>query len=105
MDQRDIMGGEIWKRAIEQGIHHSPIFIACLSQHSVRKRGVIQKEIKQALEIAEGMLPEDISIIPLRLEECEMPERLKDFQAVDFYEPDGWERLLTALQEAIERRK
>jgi len=104
VDHKDIVGGEDWDRSIKQAIHNASIFIACLSRHSVGKRGFIQKEVNQALDIAQGMLPQDIYIIPVMLEDCELPERLAPFQAVRLYEPDGWSRLLRAIEEAKERR-
>jgi ActR/RegA family two-component response regulator len=104
MDHRDITPGEEWVRAIGKAIHGSEIFMACLSRHSAGKRGVIQKEIRQALDVYEGMLPDDIYLIPVLLEDCELPERLAKFQAVRLYQPDGWTRLLHAIELAKARR-
>lgn len=104
IDYKDIVGGEDWDRSIKQAIHNAPIFIACLSQNSVNKRGFIQREVNQALDIAQEMLPQDIYIIPLMLENCEMPERLARYQAVRLYEADGWSRLFNAIEVAKNRR-
>lgn len=50
------------------------------------------------------MLPQDIFIIPLRLEECAYPERLSRFQGLDWFDADGTARLVKAIQEAAHRR-
>ena len=50
------------------------------------------------------MLDSDIYLIPVRLEECEIPEELREHQGVDLFKEDGWTRLVEALQVGMERR-
>jgi hypothetical protein len=104
MDQEDLLPGESWKLRISQAIRQSDFFLVCLSDNSIDKRGWIQREIKQALDIWQEMLDSDIYLIPARLEDCEVPERLSDFQWVDLFEEDGWTRLVKAIQEGMKRR-
>jgi hypothetical protein len=104
MDKNDILPGEIWKSRIPQAIRESDFFLACLSGNSVNKRGWIQREIKDALDIWQEKLDSDIYLIPARLEDCEIPERLGDFQWVDLFEEDGWTRLVKAIQVGTERQ-
>ncbi len=104
IDHRDIVPGEDWLRAIGKAVRGSQVFIACLSPRSARKRGFVQKEIRQAIEIYDGMLPEDIFLIPVMLEDCEMPERLEKLQAIRLYQPDSWDQLVKAIEVAKERQ-
>jgi hypothetical protein len=104
IDTKDILPGEQWKSSIQKAIRRSDFFLACLSKNSVSKRGWIQKEIKGALDMWEEKLDSDIYLIPVRLEDCEVPERLRDFQWVDLFEEDGWTRLVEAIQVGMERR-
>ncbi len=104
MDKHDILPGEQWNTAIRKAIRRSDFFLACLSVNSVSRRGVIQKELKQALDIWNEKLEDDIYLIPVRLEECEVPESLSRFQWVDVFEPDGWTKLLKAIQAGVERQ-
>lgn len=104
MAKKDIFPGERWKSRIPQAIQHSDFFLVCLSANSVDKRGWIQKEIKEALDIWQEMLDSDIYLIPVRLEDCRVPERLGDFQWVNLFEEDGWTRLVRAIQVGINRR-
>jgi hypothetical protein len=104
MDKKDILPGEQRKSRIPQAIRRSDFFLACLSANSVGKRGWIQKQIKDALDIWQEKLESDIYLIPVRLEDCEVPERLRDFQWVNLFEEDGWARLVQAIQVGMERR-
>jgi hypothetical protein len=104
MDKKDIRPGEKWKTAIQKAIRDSDFFLACLSANSVSKRGILQGEVKEALDIWQEKLKSDIYLIPVRLEDCEVPENLRDFQWVDLFEEDGWTRLKEAI-EAVDGRK
>lgn len=104
MDTKDILPGELWVNSIQVAIQNSDFFLACLSTNSVDKRGMLQKEIKSALDTWEGMLEGDIYLIPVRLDDCAVPERLSNFQWVDLFEENGWTLLSRALGQGVERR-
>ncbi len=105
MDTKDILPGERWKPCIQKAIRRSDFFLACVSTNSVNRRGSLQRGIKDALDIWQEMLENDIYLIPVRLEDCEVPESLRDFQWVNLFEEDGWTRLVKAIRTGMERRK
>jgi hypothetical protein len=105
MAKRDIVPGEDWENAIWKAVREADLFVVCLSNQAVAKRGFLQKEIKQALEIWKGKLEDDIYLIPLRLETCPAPSALARFQWIDFFLQDGHERLKDAISRGIERLK
>ena len=72
--------------------------IVCLSPTSINRAGYIQKEIKYALDVADEQPAGTIFIIPLKLEECDIPERLQRWQWANLFEERGYERLMRALQ-------
>jgi len=104
MDKKDIVPGESWKSSIQGAIQRSDFFLVCLSANSVSKRGFIRKEIEHALDIWQEELDRDIYLIPVRLEDCEVPESLSDFQWVNLFEEYGWARLVEAIKVGMERR-
>ena len=104
MDKKDILPGERWKTSIQKAVRRSDFFLVCLSANSIDKRGWIQREIKQALDIWQEKLDSDIYLIPLRLEDCDVPKSLSDFQWVNLFEEDGWTRLVKAIRVGMERR-
>ena len=102
MDTRDIPPGGRWEINTKRAIKKSAFFMVCLSKNSVNKRGFLKKEIRYVMG---GILKEDIYLIPVRLEECDVPEDLKDFQWVNLYEKDGYDKLFRAIQAGVVRRQ
>lgn len=102
LDEQKLLPGQDWNREITKAVRSSDVVLVCLSRGSVNKTGYVQKEIKYALDIADEQpdeQPEDtIFVIPLKLEECEVPERLRRWQWLNFFERNGYEQLVRALQ-------
>lgn len=98
MDIKNLVPGQKWEAEIVQAIQTSDIFIACLSTNSVDKVGYVQAELRRALEVADLMPEGRIYLIPIRLDECEVPFKLRDFQWLNYFEADGKEKLLSAVQ-------
>lgn len=98
LDKEKLMPGQDWRLEISRAVKNSDAVIVCLSSQSVTKEGFVQKEIKLALDAADEKPDGTIFIIPTRLEDCEVPERLSKFQWVDLYSGNGFERLLKALE-------
>lgn len=99
LDERDIAPGVEWDPEIRRVIKYSTYFVALLSTDSVNKRGYLQKEIVRALSAAEEMPEGKVYIIPVRLDDCTIPDRLSQWQSVDLFHPDGYPRLRTTLGE------
>ena len=86
MDKRDLLGGQNWRMAIRKAVRESSHFIAILSSNSVSKRGFVQKELREAISILEEFPPDEIFVIPLRLENVEPThEALKDLHWIDLF--------------------
>jgi hypothetical protein len=79
-------------------VRSSHVVIVCLSKASTTKAGYVQKEIKVALDVADEQPEGTIFIIPLRLEECAVPDRLKKWHWVDLFNPKGYQKLVATLK-------
>lgn len=99
IDEKKLIPGQEWELEIEKAIKSSDVIIICLSDLSVNSEGYIQKEIKVALDRADRMPENEIFIIPCRLNEVEMPQRLQKYQWADLFATDGLEKLELALSE------
>jgi hypothetical protein len=104
LDEVDIKPGDDWDTAIRHAVRASHIVAVCVSTSSVGKSGYLQKEIRFALDIADEKPDGAVFIIPVRLEACDIPERLSRWQYVNLFESDGYERLSTALRAQAEMR-
>jgi formylglycine-generating enzyme required for sulfatase activity len=98
LDEEKLLPGQEWKIEIPKAVKTSDVVIVCLSQKAINKSGYVQKEIKFALDKAEEQPEGTISLIPLKLEECDVPERLQRWQWVNLFEEKGHERLMRSLQ-------
>jgi hypothetical protein len=97
LDEEDLLPGQDWHEEIRKAVRASNIVIVCLSKGSVAKAGFLNKELQYALDIAEQQPEGAIFVIPLRLEQCDVPERLAKWQWVNFFEDTGYEKLNRAL--------
>ncbi|HET6976344.1 MAG TPA: toll/interleukin-1 receptor domain-containing protein [Pyrinomonadaceae bacterium] len=98
LDEEKLLPGQDWQREIPRAVRDCDVVIVCLSRGSISKKGYIQKEIKYALDVADEQPEGAIFIIPLKLEDCETPERLCRWQWVSLLEENGYMRLMRALQ-------
>ena len=103
IDVVNLLPGEDWERAINVALREADFFIACLSKKSVAKRGYVQREFKRALTIWEEKLTSDIYLIPLRLDDCEVPSDLRRFQWVDWTDGCGLTSVVAAITEGMRR--
>jgi hypothetical protein len=85
--------------AIETTVHNSHVILVCVSRASITKVSYVQKEIHFALERALEMPEGQKYIVPVRLEECELPKCLRKWHAVNLFSNDGESRLVQALRE------
>jgi len=98
LDEADLLPGQTWQLEIPKAVRASDVVIVCLSSSSSSKAGYVQKEIKYALDVADEQPEGTIFVIPLRLEDCVVPDRLSHLQWVNYYEQGGHERLIRALR-------
>lgn len=97
LDEIQILPGQNWEYEISQAVRASDIVLVCLSPRSVTKEGFVQKEIKQALDVSDEKPEGTIFVIPVKLEECDVPNRLRKLQWVNLFDGDGYEKLKSAL--------
>ncbi len=106
LDKKDLIPGQNWRSIIPKAIAQSQLFIACLSSRSITKQGFVQREFKMALNQAADRPPNSIYIIPIRLDDCEIPNlrqeeyglNLRDIHWLDYWEADGFDNLERAIK-------
>ena len=105
LDEEKLLPGQDWQLEIPKAVRNSDIVIILLSKNSVNKEGYIQKEIRIALDIADEKPDGTIFLIPVVLEKCQIPERLKKWQYVNLYDENGYQKLVLSLNARFSQLK
>jgi hypothetical protein len=96
-DAEKLLPGQDWNLEINKALDNSDVILLCLSKKSVDKEGYVQREIRIALDRALEMPEGRIFLIPARLEECDLPYKIRNYQWVDLFSADGMDKLLRSL--------
>lgn len=97
LDKKKLKVGSNWDYEIKQALKKSTFAILLLSTTSVKKRGYVQKEFKNAVEYSEKKLTDDIYIIPILLDRCDVPDSLSRFQWIEINNENSMEEILSSL--------
>lgn len=97
LDKHALLPGSDWEAEIKRNLKESDFLIVCLSAKSLSKRGYVQKELRMALDLAEELPFGSIFLIPVRFDECTVPDPLSKYHYVDWYSDDGAERVIQAI--------
>lgn len=104
MDSKSMDGGLQWRPAIRKAIREADFFIAVLSSGSVSKRGVTNQELYEAVDVWKEFPPNQIFLVPARVEDCTSPfEELARLNYVNLF-PDwdkGLKKLITTLDKDL----
>lgn len=102
LDKECLLPGLRWRPAIRKAIRESRFFICMLSKNSATRRSFFQREMKEALDILSEFPEGQIFLIPIRVEECDIPsEQLREIQYVDFF--PNWNMGLQKVLNVISR--
>ncbi len=104
-DEEDILPGEKWEGSVSEAVHNSHAVIIFLSSFAVRTEGFFHVELKLALDAAAEKPDGTIFIIPIRLDACDVPDRLQPYQYVDYFgDAEHKDRVYTSLIKALKVR-
>jgi hypothetical protein len=101
MDKHDLLPGQQWEIAIRRAIEGADFFVALMSRNSVTKRGFVQKEIRFALDVLGEVPPGRIYFIPARLDECEVPDAIRQLHWIDLRSEDAYAKLWRAIEKPM----
>jgi hypothetical protein len=102
LDEERLLPGQDWNLEIEKAVESSDAVIVCVSSTSISKEGYIQRELRRVLDIASEKLEGAIFILPVKLDDCDLPRSLKDKQALNYFpaatRAAAYDRLKASLQ-------
>ena len=102
LDEEKLLPGQDWDMEIEKTVEAADAVIVCVSSKSVSKEGYVQRELKFVIDIALEKPEGTIFIIPVRLDNCQVPRRIKSWQYVDYFPVDrkkwAFDKLIGSLK-------
>jgi hypothetical protein len=98
LDEERLLPGQDWDLEIRKAVRESDVVVVCLSDSSATKAGYVQKEIRFALDVADEQPEGAIYLIPARLEDCQVPNRLTKWHWVNLFETNGLHKLELSLK-------
>ena len=101
LDEEELYPGQDWNMEIEKAVESADAIIVCLTKNSINKEGYVQRELRIVLDFADYKPEGTLYIMPVRMEECEPPRRLRPWQYADYFERQrerGLQRLLVSLR-------
>lgn len=106
LDREQFLPGQDWRHEIEKAMDAADAMVVFLSQRSVSEEGFHQRRVRYALDITRQRPRTTLSVILVRLEECTLPEHLRDLQILDFFPPPRRESAYQMLLDSLsaERR-
>lgn len=103
IDKKGILPGQDWNFVIKKELREANYIILLLSDTSVQKRGYVQREFRIALDYVEEKLEDDIYLIPLKINNCVVPEKLSRFQWIEYEPLTSFDLILRSLN--LQREK
>jgi formylglycine-generating enzyme required for sulfatase activity len=101
LDEEELYPGQDWNLEIEKAVEVADVIFVCLSNNSITKEGYVQRELRIVLDYADYKPEGTLYLIPIRLEECDPPRRLRAWQYADYFAGQrerAFERLLVSLR-------
>lgn len=105
LDVKRIRPGQSWDFEIRKALDAASTVVIFISNHSVDRRGYVQREIRIALAKLDEKLIGDIYVIPVRLDEdAVIPSELSRLQVVTGEDAECQEAVAESIRHAIEQR-
>ncbi|ETW92574.1 MAG: hypothetical protein ETSY1_43045, partial [Candidatus Entotheonella factor] len=104
LDEKDLLPGQDWDLLIETTLKTSDFVMVFLSERSVDKIGYVQREFRRARSRSEEMPQGYIYTIPVKLDDCEVPEQFSVYHWVNLKNEAAFDQVVQALRLGLEQR-
>jgi hypothetical protein len=97
-DKESLVAGQDWEREIGKAQRNAELIVQICSVEVVNKTGIIQREIRNTLQLLELRPLDSLYLICLKTEDVQLPSELMKFQHIDFFEERWKSHLVRALE-------
>lgn len=106
MDQERLLPGQSWEREIDRALNEANVVILFMSPRSVKKRSFVTREANTAIANLRYKNADDIYIIPVLIEQCEVPDEIsKRAQYIQISEPGAKNKIIASIMRAAEQQE
>ena len=99
MDEQDLLPGQFWHDEVSKAIQRSNATVILVSANASPEKGFWSKELE--LVLRKSSEQDGRAIIPVRLDKSEPPASLRHLQWIDYFGPDGPDRLVQAIEQVL----
>ncbi len=103
IDKENLLPGQYWDEEIQKAIKTSKFMLIFFSKTSVSKIGYVQKEFKLGLDTLKEIPSGQIFVIPVRVDDCNVPQEFQRIHYVDLFESDGIGKIISSINTGIEQ--
>jgi hypothetical protein len=102
LEEEDLLPGQGSRLEIEKAVRNADAVLVFLSSRSVTQEGNLQRELRLALDVADEKPEGAVFVIPVRLDDCSLPQRLRTWKPVDAFPADrrdwAYQRVLASIR-------
>lgn len=102
LEEEDLLPGQDSRLEIEKAVRAADAVLVFLSSRSVSQEGNLQRELRLALDVADEKPEGAVFVIPIRLDDCSLPQRLRTWKPEDAFPADrrdwAYERVLASIR-------
>ncbi|MBI5293828.1 MAG: toll/interleukin-1 receptor domain-containing protein [Chloroflexi bacterium] len=102
LEEEDLLPGQDSRLEIEKAVRNADAVLVFLSSRSVTQEGNLQRELRLALDVADEKPEGAVFVIPVRLDDCSLPQRLRTWKPVDAFPADrrdwAYQRVLASIR-------
>ena len=104
LDVDEITPGQIWKNTVTDALEKSAVALVIISENFLESKGFVKSELEKAMDVLHDPDEDKSPVIPVRVEEVEVPDKLKHVQCVNYFEDDGFVTLVKGLHSLIDNQ-
>lgn len=104
LDSESVLSEHEWEPDIADWLGQAACMLVFLSKNSVRKIGSTLHEFGQLLDAWQNMPADAVYTIPVRINDCEIPELLSNLDYIDLFEDQGLAHIIGCLREGEAKR-
>lgn len=97
-EQEDVLPGQNTDVEVRKALDEAHVVLICVSARSADKRSSFHKQKNLALDLALQQPEGAVFVIPVKLDECELPFSLSKWRAENIEDENGCERLVRSLR-------